>query len=103
MVFDRNKIERHGPSQGVVIDELPRKIIKIENEINTRYPQNNLRLTSDSYVLRNCFFKQAPFELYKDCYYVGQWREGQKNGLGKLFFPDGSAYSGYFKNGVARG
>ena len=25
-----------------------------------------------------------------------------KNGFGKLYFPDGSAYSGYFKNGVAR-
>jgi len=23
--------------------------------------------------------------------------------LGKLYFPDGSAYSGYFKNGVAKG
>ena len=41
--------------------------------------------------------------MYKDCFYVGQWREGQKNGLGKLYFPDSSAYSGYFKNGVAKG
>jgi len=44
MVFERNKIERHGPSQGQVIDEIPRKIIKVENDINTRYPQNNIRL-----------------------------------------------------------
>lgn len=29
MVFERNKIERHGPSQGQVIDEIPRKIIKV--------------------------------------------------------------------------
>jgi hypothetical protein len=44
MVFERNKIERHGPSQGQVIDEIPRKIIKVENDINTRHPQNNIRL-----------------------------------------------------------
>ncbi len=74
MIFERNKIDRHGPNQGQVIDELPRKIIKVENDINTRYPQSGLRLDSDCYVLRKIFVILAPFELYKDCYYIGQWK-----------------------------
>ncbi len=38
----------------------------------------------------------APFELYRDCIYFGQWKEGIKHGYGKMYFPDGSNYSGQF-------
>jgi hypothetical protein len=35
-----------------------------------------------------------PFELAKDHFYYGQWQKGQKCGIGKLYFPDKSAYFG---------
>lgn len=41
----------------------------------------------DAYLL-------GPFEIAKDFYYFGQWREGQRHGVGKLFFPDKSYYYG---------
>jgi hypothetical protein len=58
-------------------------------------------LTPLSYVPSVSY--SAPFELYKDCFYIGQWKNGNKHGYGKLYFPDGSAYSGYFKNNSAKG
>lgn len=29
MIFDRSKIDRHGPGQGLLIDEIPRKLTKL--------------------------------------------------------------------------
>lgn len=61
MIFDRNKIDRHGPGQGLVIDEIPRKLTKLQNDINTKYPQNNLKLDSDSLVLRTSLSLSSSF------------------------------------------
>ena len=35
--------------------------------------------------------------------YQGQWKNSQKNGLGKEFFADGSIYEGSFQNGLKYG
>ncbi len=31
--------------------------------------------------------------------FVGQWRDGQKHGFGKLYLPDGAVLEGYWQNG----
>ena len=35
--------------------------------------------------------------------YDGQWEEGVENGMGKTIFPDGEAHEGAYKNGVLTG
>lgn len=76
------------------MQELPRNLYKLENMINQKHKHTKTKLYADAYVL-------PPYELYKDCVYFGQWKNGQKHGYGKLYFPDHSAYSGEFSNGKA--
>ena len=68
----------------------------MESVINQKVKDPKQSLYRDAYVLR-------PYEIYKDCFYFGQWRDGLRHGLGKLYFPDHSAYSGEFNSGRAEG
>lgn len=87
MVTDRKVIEKHGPSYLQPLPELPRQLAKLEGIINQNIPPPKTNFYPDAVVL-------PPFELYKDCFYFGEWSQGQKHGYGKLYFPDKSAYSG---------
>lgn len=33
-----------------------------------------------------------------DCYYKGEWKDGKLHGIGSMYFPDGSIYTGSFQN-----
>ena len=36
--------------------------------------------------------------------YSGEWNEqGQRNGFGRMVFPDGAKYTGRFENGLSSG
>ncbi len=56
--------------------------------------QNGLRHGKGEYIYSNQFFR-----------YVGQWKEGKKQGKGKLLMKDGTTYEGDFQQGeiVGRG
>ena len=84
---DPEIVRVHGPPRLMPITYIPRDIVKLENVINQRCPEPRLSLYRDAFVLR-------PYEIFKGCYYFGQWRDGRKHGAGKLYFPDHSAYSG---------
>ena len=45
----------------------------------------------------------GPYECENQTVYVGQWRNGKKNGRGKQYWTDGSYYEGYWKDSVANG
>jgi hypothetical protein len=74
---------------------------KMTSISNFRQKSITLTLKPSSYVHLLSYL--APFELYKDCFYIGQWKNGNKQGYGKLYFPDGSAYSGHFNKNSAKG
>lgn len=42
-------------------------------------------------------------ELENGDVYVGQWKDGARNGRGKQFWKDGSYYEGYWENDMANG
>ena len=97
LTTDPEQIRKHGPSRQQPLQEIPRHLVKLENIINQKTNNKpDLSLYRDAYVL-------PPFELYKDCFYFGQWKDGQKHGIGKLYFPDHSAYWGEFYSGQAEG
>lgn len=43
------------------------------------------------------------FELNNGCVYKGEWLHGKPNGIGKLFYPEGSVFEGYFFEGQQEG
>lgn len=40
----------------------------------------------------------CPYEFPNKAVYEGQWKNGNRHGQGKQFWPDGSIYEGYWKN-----
>jgi hypothetical protein len=45
-----------------------------------------------------------PYEINQSgTVYVGEWKNGQPHGFGKMYFPDSSLYVGTFRNGHADG
>lgn len=96
VVADPNAMQKHGPKYINPLPELPRHLVKLESVINQNVTPPKVNFYPDAVVL-------PPYELYKDCYYFGQWSQGQKHGYGKIYFPDKSAYSGEFNFGKAQG
>lgn len=60
-----------------------------------------------SFVPKRVFEKGTlyqPYEInYAGTVYVGEWKNGEPHGFGKMYFPDSSVYVGTFKNGRATG
>ena len=48
------------------------------------------------------FPELGPYEFENGAVYVGQWKEGQRQGRGKQFWTDGSFYEGYWKDNVIK-
>lgn len=85
--MDKSTILAHGPANLTPLEELPRPLVKLEAFINQRIPPPSLNPKATSFFL-------PPFELAKNFYYYGQWFKGQRNGIGRLYFPDKCAYYG---------
>ena len=73
------------------------------NDKNEKYTgrwENNLQnglgihIWYDNKLSNNKFFRDR---------YVGQWKEGKRDGYGKFFYSNGSIYEGYWKNNKKEG
>lgn len=48
--------------------------------------------------------KTGAYKYEDGCKYYGEWNnQGQKHGLGRMLFPDGTRYDGGFINGMCAG
>jgi len=45
----------------------------------------------------------GPYQLKSGSVYLGQWKNGQKHGRGKLAWEDGSLYEGQWVNNMSNG
>ena len=69
------------------------------NMVNERHGHGALTFSKKYYD-----FRKFPFIFKSDSYkYVGEWKDGKKNGQGTNTFPNGNKYEGEWKDGKQHG
>ena len=111
--FEEEKIEEGYANGDVDVDDngVPysyAKRLKIippqtnNNVLQSLSKHGNFKYPKDKDPILN--LKIVPYKIFENgATYIGKWKDGKRNGYGKIMYLDGSQYEGFWRDNIAEG